>query len=313
VTGATTLEDSGAKYAVTVSDQTVSIQSSPALLTIGPRSPADGDLRFQEVDASTTANGYTNAEGTSLIYGISYSFPDDTGSPLSVGPGCGTGAVTPYGCTWSLNVAVVPPGVAEVSTSYQVDYLEGFQSDLSALSASNSVITGLDIEPPADAVAFSSIAGTGNGTFTPVFMSVATGSISAAVATEGASGHVVTAVTYDGPDVASFVTYSWSGNADVTYDTEVMSTSYSGLSSALTSLGAQGYIVTAIGGNQQIGIILIGTKVHGDTLARSVLSVYPMAGGDLTQFGALGYAVVGMVYELGDDGNVSSVTWLGEK
>lgn len=53
--------DSGAVFTVKVTNSAGSATSRSALLTVGPRSPLAGDLRFQLVDSVFTVNGYGNA------------------------------------------------------------------------------------------------------------------------------------------------------------------------------------------------------------------------------------------------------------
>ena len=47
--------DSGSKLTVTVSNSVNSVTSNAATLTVGPRSPKTGDLRFQEVGSPSEA------------------------------------------------------------------------------------------------------------------------------------------------------------------------------------------------------------------------------------------------------------------
>ena len=39
---------------------------------------------------------------------------------------------------------------------------------------------------------------------------------------------------------------------------------------AITNLANQGYIITAMGGNASNGLLIMGTRVQGDTLARPI-------------------------------------------
>jgi hypothetical protein len=59
-TPATVSTDTGSLFTVTISNSAGSATSSPASLTITARAPKPGDLRFQQVDAASTLNGYNN-------------------------------------------------------------------------------------------------------------------------------------------------------------------------------------------------------------------------------------------------------------
>ena len=101
---------------------------------------------------------------------------------------------------------------------------------------------------------------------------VSPGAVDSAVAADAAASRVVNAVSFDASGQANLFSYGWQGDTTTAYDTAVMTaTSEPGIESAVQTLAAQGYILTAFGGDPKNGFLLIGTKVHGDTLARSIL------------------------------------------
>ena len=59
-TPATAFSDSGASFTVAVSNSAGSVSSRAAALTVTARAPMAGDLRFQQVDAASTVNGWGN-------------------------------------------------------------------------------------------------------------------------------------------------------------------------------------------------------------------------------------------------------------
>ncbi len=67
-TAATAFSDSGSVFTVVVSNSFGSVTSNPASLTVTARAPKPGDLRFRQVDAASTVNGYTTeaARGTTV-------------------------------------------------------------------------------------------------------------------------------------------------------------------------------------------------------------------------------------------------------
>jgi hypothetical protein len=82
-----------------------------------------------------------------------------------------------------------------------------------------------------------------------------------------------------------------------------------GVGAAAMNLGAQGYIITALGGDNTNGFLLVGTRVHGDTMPRPVLVVVPTTDADLTPLFQSGDAVVGFLINSAGNG---STTWIGE-
>ena len=68
-TPATAFADSGATFTVSVSNSGGKVTSNAASLTVTARAPMAGDLRFQQVDAPSTVNGWGNV-GTALSTAI---------------------------------------------------------------------------------------------------------------------------------------------------------------------------------------------------------------------------------------------------
>jgi hypothetical protein len=94
VTPPTAFADTGSTFAVTVSNTAGAATSGAASLTVTARAPAAGDLRFQQVDAASTLNGYGsgNSGNSTLLTGRSAEdFASSLGTPFWVG---GTGNCT---------------------------------------------------------------------------------------------------------------------------------------------------------------------------------------------------------------------------
>jgi hypothetical protein len=105
-TPATGFSDSGASFTVAVSNSAGTISSNAASLTVTARAPMAGDLRFQQVDAASTVNGWGNA-GVGLSTNIdgrgAFYYSPSLGTPLYVGS-AGNCATPPtldgVGCAW---------------------------------------------------------------------------------------------------------------------------------------------------------------------------------------------------------------------
>jgi len=90
---------------------------------------------------------------------------------------------------------------------------------------------------------------------------------------DGSESRVITAVSFDASGNAILISYGWTGDTTTVYDTQTKFVPAGGqvganVLSAATSLANNGYIISAFGGNDTNGYILIGMRVHGDSLPR---------------------------------------------
>ena len=311
-----TASDTDTTYVVIVSDGTSSITSAPATLTVGPRSPAADDLRFQQVDSPAGAvQGY--GEPIQLIYPDGMYYPVAIGSPLRMGLGqCVPGVA--QDCWWDYDIWPTPTS-EPVSTLYWIDKYTNLATDLSSVgtpfldmggnSMGNIVVTSLDIETEEDVFAASLVKGPAGG-FDLQYQTSSLQDLPSAIANDGASGRVVTAISFnDATGDVVFLSYGWTSAANTAYDTEVQTVPYDDIGPAATTLASQGYILTAFGGNGPDGYILVGTKVQGDTLPRPIMISPNLAYG----VPANGYAMVGWAVNAPYSANPSPPVWIFEK
>jgi hypothetical protein len=121
---------------------------------------------------------------------------------------------------------------------------------------------------------------------------------------------VITAISFDSCGDVDFLAYAWQSDTTTIYEVKVVTATLDGVGAAATSLGADGYIITALGGNPTNGFLLVGTRVQGDSMPRPVLVVVPRTQRELNMLLRSGDAVVG--YLINSAGNGSS-TWIGER
>lgn len=323
--------DGGSQFTVTVSNQSGSVTSNAATLTVGPRSPKPGDLRFKQVGAPTEANqGTANSSSMVMILEESGFRSQDlwnknaVGYPLSIGSQ-GACFVDPpgsayYTCTWNTSEAQLPAGQPELDTLNQAGLYASFDSDLTndnlfqwnepAPDSPSNVITSLDFAPAANAYAISWAHTVEGGGFDLRREIVSPGGVQAAVAQDAAESRVVTAVSFDVNGQANLLSYGWQGDSTTVYDTDVVSIPAQGYVSqtvvaAAQTLAGEGYILTAFGGDGTNGFLLVGTKVHGDTLPR------PIVHGGCPQGGCyIGYAPVVWLFYTEPDGTSGGPTIL---
>jgi hypothetical protein len=295
--------DDGATFAVTVTNAINSATSMPATLKVLPAPPPQaGDLRFQQVDAPSTLNGYGGGEHTNIFGGLSETFFNAVGTPLTLGDlYCSPGV----GCTWFFDASGLPANVSGLNVGYLAS--SGFanlDSDISNIDSGHAVITSIDLHPEDNGYAISYMEAVQSTGFTLTRGTVAPSSLQAVATQEGALSHVITAVSFNAGNVTYF-SYAWQSDSSTIYEAQVATATFATLGAAATNLAQAGYIITALGGNGTNGFVLVGTRVKGNTAARPVLV------GQQQEIFTQGYAVVGYIVQ--NSAGVSATTFIGEK
>jgi hypothetical protein len=246
-----------------------------------PRPPAFGDLRFQQVASPAKINGSDRDFFSNFNRGINFDFEEATGTPPTLGDGICAGQATgsDENCDWFFATATLAEGVTGIS-SLDVESAHGVY----ALSATHA----------------KAASGFRRSTFLTDFANVAQ-----IVAQEAAMSRVVTAISWSDGQVQLY-SYGWAQDTATVYETSVVTSSVDGAGSAAQDLASQGYIVTAFGGNGEQGMILIGTRVQGDTMPRALLVA---SNGAAAQLDRDGYATVGVVFSQAHDDSI----WIGER
>lgn len=286
-----TFADSGESYQVTVSNAANSVTSNTVTLTVGPRAPAVGDLRYLLYE-QVTLPGF-EAGGTGLITdvqhtygeGSSLSFPNALGSPLGLGStdDCNVGE----GCGYGIFEYSLPPPMTGLSTYYQAGQYDGSYSDFNAHVEStlgqNAVIFSLDIEQAPQTYGLAWVTNQTGG-FDYRMEAVPRSEIQATAAADGVQSRIVTAATFDDASGnAILISYGWQGDTATTYDAQTVVATDQNVLSQASSLASQGYFISAFGGNDTDGYILVGMRVHGDTMPRPV-DVGTFATGNVTAY-----------------------------
>jgi hypothetical protein len=327
-TPATTFADTGSTYTVTVSNSDGADTSNVALLTVTARAPMAGDLRFQQVDAPATVNGWgTVGAGisTALLGRYAQDFVPSIGTSFYVGSGgnCGATPVTDgTGCTWEFSE--VPFAVSSTNPTllagYGSDFFDNLQADLqntawpafanrATPASAQSVITSLDLEPADVLFAVSWIQTAQQTGFVLVQNTVAAANLEAAATQEGASSRVITAISNNAGQF-TYLSYGWQADSATVYEAQVVTTSPTYAPTAAASLAAQGFIITATGRADSSGnILLVGTRVQGDTMARPFVAAQGSSA--IQAMMQQGYANVGVIVDLSNPSN--PYTYLGER
>jgi hypothetical protein len=259
--------DNGASFAVNVSNSVGSVTSHAASLQVGPRSPKAGDWRFQGLDLPTSG---TITGSINFLVPVTETLTNQLGTPLLIGaaPGICVPGIA-YDCSWGIMAYTLPMGVLGLTTVYQGDVFTNLESDLDALNSPSVVVTGLDLESANQCFAVSSLQTSQLGGFNLIRQWVAPTDVQAVAAQLGQESRVITALSFNAGQVY-VLAYGWQNDTSTIYEVSVVSATSNTYVSQGMSLAAQGYIVTAMGGDPTDGLLLVGTRVQGDTMSRPV-------------------------------------------
>ncbi len=274
-TPAITQDDSGPRFTVAVSDDKASATSRAALLTAGPRSPEPGDLRLLLFQQATVPGLGANSQASSLPTNGAQLFPGAIGSPLEIGSADVCAAGVEYGCGWDFFVEYLPSSQNGLSMQYQGRGYDDFDCDLDAVAASNVVITSLDFEPANNAYAMAWVSTTQTGGFQLHRDVVDSANIDSTVAANGANSQITTAVAFDAEGRVNLISYGWTGDAHTVYETRTVIAASAGVVAQAKVLAQAGYTISAFGGNDANGYLLVGTRVQGDTAPRTLVITTP--------------------------------------
>lgn len=261
------LTDSGSTFQVTVSNTSSSAVSSAATLTAGPRAPALGDLRYLLWEQVTIP--WNNGGEGVLLGATSESVSNALGTPLELG----STSVSGGGCGWSASVLLLPPTMTGLSMYYQEDFTQyqSYSSYLQSVASPNAVITSMDLEPVCDMLGVSWVQTAQAGGFDYRLEAVPPAQIQATVAADGAESRIVTAVTFDDSSGnAILISYGWQGDTTTAYEAKTVVAMPNDVLNQATLLAGEGYFISAFGGNDTDGYMLIGMRVRGDSLPRAI-------------------------------------------
>ena len=299
-----------------------------ASLTVTARAPMTGDLRFQQVDAPSTVNGWGTAGAgisTVLLGRYAQDFVPSIGTPFYVGSAgnCGATPVTDgTGCTWEFSEVpfTVSSNNPTLLAGYGSDFFDNFQADLQntawpafangdSPASAQSVVTSLDLEAANVLFAVSWVQSAQQTGFELVQNTVTATNLEASATQEGASSRVITAISYNAGEI-TYLSYGWQADTATLYESQVVTTSPTEAPTEAARLAAEGFIITATGQADSSGnILLVGTRVQGDTMARPFVAAQGTSA--IQTMMQQGYANVGVIVDLSNSTN--PYTYLGER
>ncbi len=278
-----TASENGSTFQVTISNAAGPVISDVATLTIGPRAPAMGDLRYLQWEQAPWPGGLgIQTNGVSQLGVTTAGYTNAVGVPLSMGD-----AVSGNNdCNWYADASVVPPPAIDLSVYYDENFTnyKPAVSYLQSILASNAVIFSMDLEPACQDIGVAWIQTSQAGGFdgrveTVPYGSNMTTSIQNQAAADGMQGRIVTAITLDDANQqAILISYGWQADTASTYETTSNIVQPDQVLATGATLANAGYFISAFGGNATDGYVLIGTRVQGDTMPRPFVQHGPPVG-----------------------------------
>jgi hypothetical protein len=337
VTPSTGFPDTGTSFTVTVTNPAGTVTSDAVTLTVTARAPKTGDLRFQLVDAAQTVNGYGSGsfQSTALING-EQTFNASIGTPLHAGPDdcANPPETTGTGCVWLFSVMGIPASLGAnasgFTSGYASDLYANFAADVQSWPgqnvtvgngifpfASSAVVTSIDFEPANVLFGLSWIQSFQQSGFQPTIQTVAPADLQAAATAAGANSQVITAISFDAgansnAAAITFLAYGWQADTSTIYEAQVTTAAPADAATAAANLASQGYIITAVGiADSAADIVMVGTRVQGDTMPRPFMS--SAIANDPAMF-QQGYAMVGSItYPSPTVTDTYTIAYLGER
>jgi hypothetical protein len=142
-------------------------------------------------------------------------------------------------------------------------------SDLQSIPASSSVIISFDPQPGNKVYGVAWVQTAQTGGFDYQMETVPPSQLAATVAADGATSRVVTAIGLDtNTGMADVISYGWQSDTTTIYESTAQIVSPQNIASVAMAMAAQGYFISAFGGNDTMGYAIVGMRVKGDTMQR---------------------------------------------
>ncbi len=243
------------------------------------------DLRFKGVGVLTSPPG---GIGSDVFGALGQWFTNQSGTPLQIGTGL-CGAQLYIGCAWFFITYPLPATDTGLTTYYQGGYWQNLTSVFDTTRATDTVIMSLDLEPQDSTFAVAEYVASAESGYLLGLHSVPLSGLAAAATQEGLAHHVITALSFLNGQV-QYLAYAWQHNTTDVYDAQVQTASLTAIPAAAQGMAANGYTITALGGDSVDGFVVVGTRVHGVTTPRN-FQILPKR-----QAVPAGYAVVGYLF-----------------
>ncbi len=254
-------------FQVSVSNSVNSVPSDAVTLTAGARAPKPGDIRylpFQQVNLPGFLPSIYGG-GSGNLQDSQWSFANSLGTPLFLG----NSGDSPM-CGWHFGWYALPPPMDNMAMYYQeaFSHVMTAAAYLQSVAAPYLVITSMDIEPQACGATGVAWIETAQGGFDQRLETISPSQLQAQATIDGQASRIVTAASFDGSGNIDLLSYGWTGDTTTVYEAKTYLVPSTQVYTTVTTLAADGYFISAFGGNDTSGYILAGMRVKGDTLPR---------------------------------------------
>jgi hypothetical protein len=168
------------------------------------------------------------------------------------------------------SLQALPSGITGLNVYYQGGYLSNLSSDLATILTPRTILTSFDLEPAGQAYGATWLQTSQAGSFDARQEVVSPSQIQSTANQDGVQSRVITAVSFDASGQANLFSYGWQGDTTTLYESQTVLAAPQDIASSATQLAAEGYIITAFGGDSTNGFVLVGTRVQGDNLPRPI-------------------------------------------
>jgi hypothetical protein len=254
-------------FQVTVSNSVNSVPSDTVTLTAGARAPKPGDIRylpFQQVSLPGLLPSIYGG-GSGNLQDSQWSFANSLGTPLFLG----NSGDSPM-CGWHFGWYALPPPMDNLAMYYQeaFSHVMTAAAYLQSVAAPYLVITSMDIEPQACGATGVAWIETAQGGFDQRLETISPSQLQTQATTDGQASRIVTAASFDGSGNIDLLSYGWTGDTTTVYEAKTYLVLSTQVYTTVTTLAVDGYFISAFGGNDADGYIVVGMRVKGDTLPR---------------------------------------------
>lgn len=262
--------DNNSTYSVIVSNAAGMVTSNPATLLSGPRAPALGDLRYLQLEQDPLPASMSMQSGFVDLGATTQAAKSSLGTSLTLGDIVTLAPVA--NCNWNAQTFMAN-ALQNFTTFYETGNLSAqsmtYQQYLQTLASDNIVVFSMDYQPQCQQIAVAYTQATQTQAFDQRIELVDPAILQAQVAADGAASRIVTAATID-PSTGkiALLSYGWQGDTTTAYEAATFFAQSANVLADAEQLANEGYFISAFGGRNTLGYVIIGMRVMGDTMPR---------------------------------------------
>ena len=178
----------------------------------------------------------------------------------------------PTDCNWTSDMFSTN-GLQNYTTFYETGNLATtgltYQQYLQTLDVENIVVFSMDYEPQCQQIGVAYTQAGQTQAFDQRIEMVDPANLQGQVTADGAASRIVTAATIDASTgKIALLSYGWQGDTTTGYEAATFLALPSNVLADAEQLANEGYFISAFGGNNTAGYVIVGMRVIGDTMPR---------------------------------------------